>query len=100
MTSNEVGMQLHDRATKGETLTPDEQSQLENWYTIQDMQESELLEPQNALSDNSHLRTQIDTVLDRLTSTIQRIQKITAENETIRDEIGALRQQLDSVKSA
>lgn len=29
---NQIGLQLHDRATGGEQLTAQEQAQLESWY--------------------------------------------------------------------
>ena len=100
MTLNEAGMQLHDRATRGEPLTPEERSQLEDWYALQDAQESQLLQRHGKLSDPSQLRAQIDTALAHITSTTQRIQQVTAENETIRNEIATLRQQLSSAQSA
>ena len=87
MTSDEVGMQLHDRATRGEMLNPEEQSQLEKWYTLQDTQESYLLQSVNSIPDILQIRTAIDTALAQLTATTQRIQKITEENSTLRHEI-------------
>lgn len=100
ITSDKVGMQLHDRATRGEVLTAEERSQLENWYIVQDAQESESLQQSATLPDVFQLRVQIDAALANLTLTAQRIQQATAENETIRDEIAVLRQQLSSAKSA
>ena len=100
MTSNGAGMQLHDRATRGECLTPEERSRLEDWYASQDAQESQLLQRHGKLSDLSQLRAQIDTALAHITSTTQRIQQVTAENETIRNEIATLRRQLSSAQSA
>jgi hypothetical protein len=43
MVSNKLGMHLHNRAAQGETLMPEEQVQLEDWYKIQDAVEAELL---------------------------------------------------------
>ena len=100
MTPDEVGMLLHDRATRGEVLTIEEQSQLDDWYALQDAQEIKSLQTHDTSSDTVHLRTQIATALERLASTTQQIQDITVENDTIRDEIAVLRQQLISVESA
>lgn len=36
MKEDNVAMQLHDRATRGETLSPEEQVQLAEWYSRQD----------------------------------------------------------------
>ena len=87
MTSDEVGMQLHDQATRGWDAEPREQSQLEKWYTLQDTQESYLLQSVNSIPDILQIRTAIDMALAQLTATTQRIQKITEENSTLRHEI-------------
>ena len=100
MTPDEFGIQLHDRATRGEVLTADEQSQLDSWYAIQDAQESERFKSHRTESDASHLQSQIDTALSQLTSTTQHIQKVSAENDAIREEIASLKQHLSSTKSA
>lgn len=44
MVSNQLGRLLHDRAVRGETLTREEQIQLEHWYDIQDAREAELIQ--------------------------------------------------------
>jgi hypothetical protein len=44
MISNKLGRHLHNRAAQGETLMPEEQVQLEDWYKIQDAVEAELLQ--------------------------------------------------------
>lgn len=43
MVSNELGIQLHNRAAQGKTLTAKEQVQLESWYVAQDAADAELL---------------------------------------------------------
>jgi hypothetical protein len=43
MVSDELGEQLHDRATRGETLSVEEQRQLDRWYTAQDHAEMAML---------------------------------------------------------
>ena len=101
MISNEVGMKLHDRATRGESLDLEERSQLETWYISQDTQESEYLQAtEDALPGVLQLKKQIDTALAHLASTTQRIQAIALENQALRDEILVLQQQLVSAQSA
>jgi len=39
MVSDELGKQLHDRATRGQDLSPEEQAQLVAWYAAQDRAE-------------------------------------------------------------
>ncbi len=96
MTSDELGMQLHDRATRGEALAAEEQSQLEQWYASQDAMESDLLQHTSAKLDVSELWTQVEAALAQLTTVTQRIQQITMENEVLRREIAVLQQQLIS----
>ena len=43
MVSDDFIKQLHDRATRGEILSAEEQKQLENWYASQDSAESKAL---------------------------------------------------------
>jgi peptidoglycan hydrolase CwlO-like protein len=100
MISDELGIQLHDRVTRGEPLTNEEQKQLENWYALQDSHESSLLKSATADPDVSELRTQVEVVLSQLTAITHRIQQVTQENEMLRHEIAALYQQLASAKLA
>ena len=41
--SDELGRQLHDRATRGESLSVEEREQLEAWYVLLDRTEMEML---------------------------------------------------------
>jgi len=40
MIPDERGQQLHDRATRGQALSPDERAQLDDWYAAQDRMEA------------------------------------------------------------
>ncbi|HAA33213.1 MAG TPA: hypothetical protein DCE56_42695 [Cyanobacteria bacterium UBA8553] len=96
MISDELAIQLHDRATRGQELTIGEHKQLEDWYALQDSAESSLLESATTEPDVSELRTQVEVVLSQLTAITQRIQQVTLENESLRREIAALHQQIAS----
>jgi len=52
--SNKLGMHLHNRAVQGETLMPEEQVQLEDWYKIQDAIEAELLHAAQVETERLH----------------------------------------------
>jgi hypothetical protein len=56
MISDDSAKQLHDRATRGETLSAEEQKQLENWYASQDTAESKML--------GEHLDTQLSVLME------------------------------------
>ena len=94
------GMQLHDRKTKGDVLTPEENAQLENWYASQDAQEASEISPALSSLDTASVQTQTRSILSQLTMTTQRIEFISIENEAIRQEISELKSQLIAEKSA
>ena len=100
MISNELGVQLHDRWTRGQLLTAEEQTQLELWYQQQDAQEAKQLNLVSTVVEISDLQAQIEMTLKQLATVIQRIQQITTENQGLRQEVSILRQQLTTVKSA
>lgn len=98
MISNELGIQLHHKWARGDSLTAVELEQLAAWYEMQDEQErKEVRIPQNTI-DLVALQAQVDTAVARLTVLTQQIQEKSAENNALRREIAALRQQLASQK--
>ncbi len=94
MISNDIAKQLHDRSTRGETLSPVEQKQLEEWYANEDAAESKTLSLAASEKKMSSLQAQIDAALAQLTTVAKRIQEVASENESLRHEIAALRRQL------
>jgi len=94
MISDDLAKQLHDRATRGEPLSAEEQAQLEKWYVLQDNAESKALGLTAAEKTLTTLQAQVDAALAQLMTVTKRIQEIAAENETLRREITALRRQL------
>lgn len=97
---DELGRQLHDRWTRGQLLTDEEQAQLELWYQQQDAQEHRQLNLDSTAVGISDLQTQIERALKQLTTVIQQVQQITMENQVLRQEVAILRQQLTIFKSA
>lgn len=93
MTSDEQRQRLHDRATRGQTLSQDEQAQLDAWYAAQDRAEAAALDL-DVTEVTASLQAQIDTVLTQLAATTGRIQELGKENETLRQEIALVRHQL------
>ncbi len=94
MISDNLAKQLHDKATRGELLSAEEQAQLENWYALQDNAENKalgLMDPEKKLEA---LQAQVDATLAQLMTVAKRIQEIASENESLRREIATLRRQL------
>lgn len=101
MIRDELGMELHDRYTLDEPLTSQEQAQLEAWYEQKDSAEAALLEQnQPQLPNLTMLQAQLDATLAQLTAVIQSLQQITLENDSIREEVALLKQQLSTPRSA
>ena len=94
MISDDLAKQLHDKATRDEPLSAEEQTQLEKWYALQDNAESKALGLTAAEETLATLQAQVDAALAQLMTVTKRIQEIAAENETLRREITALRRQL------
>jgi hypothetical protein len=94
MVSDDLAKELHDKATRGQTLSAEEQRQLENWYASQDTAESKTLGLAAGERTLATLQAQVDTALAQLMIVTKRIQKVTSENETLRREIATLRRQL------
>lgn len=86
--------ELHLRKARGESLTPAEQADLDAWYVEQDQAEALMLGLSRGASNLSPLKQQVNEVLGRIVTTSQTIQSLAAENEVLRRENMALRQQL------
>ena len=85
---------LHDKFTRGGTLSAEEQAQLDAWYAEEDQREGVVLSPAGASPRLAVLHTQVETALAQLLTVTQRIQTLTAQNDTLRREIAVLQRQL------
>jgi hypothetical protein len=94
MISENIARQLHDRSTRSELLSAEEQSVLRNWYALQDDAESDVLGLTGDDEALVMLQNQIEATLTQLTIVTQRIQEVASENETLRHETIRLRQRL------
>lgn len=94
MIKDDKGRELHDKVTRGEKLSEEENQQLENWYAQQDKMEAE--GHQDAIQESLFpgLQSQIEAALAQLVKLTGRIQKVAAENERLRNENAALLQRL------
>jgi len=93
---------LHDRATRGEELSPEEQVLLDAWYAMLEQQEMSALfgnaQPVRTLPSVSSehlafLQQQIDSLLTQLSATMAQIQALSEQNKTLRAEVLVLRNQ-------
>lgn len=101
MTEEDLAKQLHDKATRGFALSAAEQAQLEVWYAQQDQAEAATL--RQTEQSQGVLQAQVDATITKLLSVSQRIQELTSENASLRQDIAELQRrvtQTSSVQSA
>ncbi len=94
MEPEDFGKQLHDLATRGVSLTAEEQKKLEAWYAAQDQAEMEALNLSANEEPDALLQTEVDSTLRRIAAVTRRIQEISAENNALREEITVSRRKL------
>jgi hypothetical protein len=97
---DDLGQQLHDRATRGEPLGAEEQAQLQEWYARHDQEEMTRLAAAPLPRDLVELQALVQQATAQLVTQAQRIQALTAENAQLRREIAVLQKQLLSKLTA
>lgn len=96
MIADDLGQQLHDRATRGAPLTAPEQAQLDEWYRQQDRAEAQRLGQSNGGGDATALRNQVTEALAQMQAVAADIQSLSSANEALRREVTALRERVAS----
>lgn len=95
MALEDLGPRLHDRATRGQSLTQEEEAALQAWYAQQDRAELALI-VRTPGQDATLLQQQVDVALAQLAKTTQQIRRLGKENTSLRRENARLRVQLAS----
>lgn len=93
MSTQDRAPELHDRSTRGDVLSAEEQAELDRWHALQDQEENAALTT-GAPPDHAELRAQLDAATAQLVVATQRVQALAAENEQVRQEIAALERKL------
>jgi hypothetical protein len=96
MTPDEIGQKLHDRATRGEVLTAEEQEQLGQWYAAHDQEEMQRLAAAPLPAGLADLQQRVQQLTAQVVLQAQRIQALTAENAQLRQEIASLQRLLSA----
>lgn len=94
MIADELGQELHDKATRGASLTAQEQTQLDEWYRQQDQGESQRLGQSNGESNANALRNEVAEALAQMQAVTAEIQQLSTTNETLRREVKSLRERV------
>jgi len=98
MTDNAL-RQLHDKATRNEPLTAEEETELAAWYARLDQQENTLLTQSSNAKESDSLRDDVENSLTRLEATARQVRAQAEENEALRRDIAARTQQLAQTKT-
>lgn len=93
----ERARQLHDRATRGQSLSEEERQALEAWYGQQDSAEASLLGTPRAEVELNQLESPIAATLQRIAEMTRQIQRVTDETHALRRENDALKHRLARV---
>lgn len=88
-----LGQLLHLRDCRGENLTDAERATLQAWYDANDAEDTQNMNLSTP-ADMIAVQHDIQNNLKRMESLILNIQKLSAENETIRAENEALRREI------
>ena len=94
MPNQNLPQELHDRVTRGESLSCSEQAQLAAWYAEQDQREAELLARPDDLAPLGVLQAKFDEAISQMRDAARQIEIVVSENEAIRREIAALEDRL------
>lgn len=89
-----LAQQLHDRVTRGATLSPEEQHILDAWYTAEDEAEQILLAASGVDPNHAELRVSIRSVMERVLVEAQHTQTLLMQNDLLQRQIDELKQQL------
>lgn len=85
------GLDLHSRSCRGEILSDEERAELGSWYAEQDAEEAAALKFNKKSPSVDELRTLLESEVRALRQTVEDIQTIHNTNETLRQEIAALK---------
>lgn len=99
MIPDEMGQKLHDRATRGVTLTAEEQELLRCWYAHHDQEEMAQLSATPAPSRLGDLQSRVQQATAQVVVQAQRIEALTAENAELHQEIVSLQRLLSAMRT-
>lgn len=88
------GAHLHDKATRGEALSPEERVRLDAWYAQQDTAEAAALTEPAADQTVAALQAEIAEATTQLEAAARRVRDLASGNAALRDEVATLQRRL------
>lgn len=86
MVKFEIGRELHDRFTRGQSLSEEEQRTLNQWYDEQDAEEMESVSLERFEIELPDFRRQIDIALEAINHLSLQLKQLIQENARIQTE--------------
>ena len=96
MNDTEKMQRLHQLAVKGEALTAEEQTALQNWYEISDREEDSILNDSQPIQSSADLRERLADATKQVAVISREIESLVAQNSNLRNENQSLRKTLES----
>ena len=96
MNNTEKMQRLHQLAVKGETLTAEEQTALQNWYEILDREEDSILNDSQPIQSSADLRERLAETTKQVAVISREIETLVTQNSNLRNENQSLRKTLES----
>jgi hypothetical protein len=94
MTSGNPALPIHDKITRGESISAEERLLLDQWYAQLDAEENAGLDQIRTPKDLPALRARVDATVAQVRNVTQRIQILAAETELVRRDVQVLQRQL------
>lgn len=94
MISNEIGLELHDRHTRGLVLSDEEKDILDQWYEEQDVEEANEVSLTRYEVNFPDFQRQINLALESILKMSEQLQQLIQENAKIRAENQTLKEQI------
>ena len=96
MNENEKPQTLHQRSVLGESLTREEQTELQNWYETSDREENSILNNSQPVQNIEELRRNLKKITDQTAEVNREVKNLISKNEQIRRENQELKKSLEA----
>ena len=87
---------LHLRSVKGESLTANEQTDLQNWYQCLDREEDSVLNNSQPIQNSTDLRENLADTTRQVAKISREIESLIEQNSNVRSENQSLKKALES----
>lgn len=87
---------LHQRSVKGEDLSIEERTELQNWYDVLDREEDSMINDSQPIQNVEELRRNLSEIIGQTTEVSREVKNLISQNEQIRRENQELKKSLEA----